>query len=322
MKRRIISSILVVVMLVLSLVSCGYSFQKDNMSQYMTFNKDAFAADLDSLDYADGDFTANEETRKEKIQQYIYKLLTGRAATNAEELKEGAVTDLDKISYRYYATYEKDGETIFVYPSRMASSTLDSIGLGDTTLTGEKKAIREKVLELIKDGKLADVKGFIFTPKTTYTPDSEGKTDAYKEDTAEGVVAYISYTKTWTEGTETKNHEYKYERVTLGADGHFAAEALVNSKIGVKLTDDEANPRKNTENGDDQAVFPAVLDRGNDKTEHRRRKHNACRKGKDDVGKFVRKAFEYESYQRTDYRGAAHTKGSKYNKLHLCLLFM
>lgn len=246
MKRRIISSILVVVMLVLSLVSCGYSFQKDDMKQYMTFNREAFDAALESLDYADGDFTTNEDTRKEKIEQYIYGLLTDRVDSDAEQIKEGALSDMDKISYRYYATYEKDGEKIYVYPSRMASSTLDSISLGDTTLTGEKKAIREKVLELIKDGKLADVKGFIFTPKSTYTPDSEEKKDAYKEDTAAGTVAYITYTKTWPDGT---SHEYKYERVTLGDENHFAAKALVGSKIGVKLSDDANAPRKNTENG-------------------------------------------------------------------------
>ena len=50
MKKRIISLILVIVMASLTLISCGYSYAKDDMSQYASFETiDAFKAALKEL---------------------------------------------------------------------------------------------------------------------------------------------------------------------------------------------------------------------------------------------------------------------------------
>ena len=246
MKRRIISSILVVVMLVLSLVSCGYSYTKDNMTQYMTFDQAAFDAALQSLEFEDGKFTTNEETRAAKIEKYIYDLLVGRLASDAEKLKEGAISAYDKLYYRYYVTYVSNGETVYVYPSKMgAASASDNVALGNNELTGKDKAIRDRVVELINNGTLAEIKNYIYTPTTSG--------DATV--TVAGTTAYISYTKTWTDAAGTsQTQSYTYERVVLGDEGSYAATQLVGSTIGTTISDKVTADgteyaRKNTEGG-------------------------------------------------------------------------
>ena len=220
-------------MLVLSLVSCGYSYTKDDMSQYMTFDKADFDAALQQLEYEDGDFTTNEDTRKEKIANYIYNLLVGRVNTDSEKLTDGKISDLDKVYYRYYATFEKDGKTIVVYPSKMASaSASDNVTLGKNDYTGKDKAIRDEIVKLIGEGKLDALKTFVYEPKTAATDK-----DHPENDTQAGVTAYISYTKTWKEGETSKTQTYSYERVVLGDANHFAATQLVGSTIGTSILD-------------------------------------------------------------------------------------
>ena len=67
--KRIISSILVVIMLVLSLASCGYSFRKDDMNNYASFtDQEGFAKALLSLVVENGEFLSGDATiRAEKV---------------------------------------------------------------------------------------------------------------------------------------------------------------------------------------------------------------------------------------------------------------
>ena len=210
MKRRIISSILVVVMLVLSLASCGYSYTKDDLTQYMSIDKDALEAALEKLEYEDGAFTTDPETRAKKIEKYIYDLLAKRIDKD-DQKTEGAMSVLDQLYYRYYVTYEKDGKTVYLYASNMnKSNTTTSIQLGNNELEKEKAAIRDAIVALIKEGKLDDIKDYIYAPDNTTS----------KETTKAGAKAYITYTKTWTEKVDGKDKDYKethtYELVTLG----------------------------------------------------------------------------------------------------------
>ncbi len=243
MKRRIISSILVVVMLVLSLVSCGYSYTKDDLAQYVDFNKSQFDKDLKNLEFEDGEFTTNEETRKQKIEEYIYNLLVNRVNKD-DQITEGEISVLDQLFYRYYVSYtDKDGNTVVLYPGNMnKSNTTTSIKLGDETLTGEKKAIREQLVDLIKKGDLKEIKEYIYSPDNTATKDT----------TVKGAVAYVSYVKNWVEkdadGKEvTRKETHKYERVTLGDEKHFVATKLVGSTVGTALAEDSANPLKDAD---------------------------------------------------------------------------
>ena len=78
MKKRIISLILVAVMALLTLASCGYSYANDDMTKYATFDKDAFEKALqESLKIEDGDFGTVESVRLEKVQDKIFTSLAG-----------------------------------------------------------------------------------------------------------------------------------------------------------------------------------------------------------------------------------------------------
>ena len=227
MKRRIISSILVCVMLVLSLVSCGYSYLKDDMTNYMSFNEEAFNAAIAALEIEDGDFTSDEATRAKKVEAYIYDLLVKKINTD-DKLKTGTVNVNDQLHYCYYVTYtDKDSNTVTIYPSLMKESNPASIKLGNPTLTGYQEKLREEVLAL--NG--FDMETYIYATATS----------GGKDDTTAGKVAYISYTVTDADGGTVK---YQYERVTLGDENHVVAKALVGSTVGTALAEDANNPLK------------------------------------------------------------------------------
>ena len=102
MKKRIISLILVVVMAVLTLASCAYSYADDDMTQYATFDKAAFAAAIKEFDIEDADFTEDEETRVKKVLDKIYTTLAGKADTedHKTEVVPGVNDTLPQLSTR------------------------------------------------------------------------------------------------------------------------------------------------------------------------------------------------------------------------------
>ena len=55
---------------------------------------------------------------------------------------------------------------------------------------------------------------------------------------------------------------------------------------------------KNARHRNDDAVFPAVLQRGQHKTQHRRRQHHACSKGQNDVTKPMGYLFKCKAQYR------------------------
>ena len=235
MKRRIISSILVVVMLVLSLVSCGYSYTKDDLSQYMTFDKAAFEAGLKNLDFEDGEFTTDKETREKKIAHYIYNDLLSKRVNEDDKLTEGEMSVLDQLTYNYYVTYkDANGKDVYLYAANMAKATTTTLSLGDNEITDEAKiAIRDQIVKLIEDGKLKDIASYI------YTPDSTSK------EVKEGEVVYVTYTKSWTEKDKdnkdvNREESHTNERVTL-TKGSYLVDLLLNNKakVGTELKPEE-----------------------------------------------------------------------------------
>ena len=202
MKRRIISTILVVVMLTLTLVGCGYDYTKDNLKDYAEFNKAAFDAALQTLEIEDGDFTMDEETRALKVLDSIYEALVKAVDTKtAEKLTEGMFDKNDMLYYCYYATYEKDGKTVVIYPSKMKEANAVSVSLGyndldDEVLTLVKNAVYAKFGESSE----LEIKDLIY--KTTASGSVE------KDD-----VVYVSYTAEDATGAKTA---YKYQKLTVG----------------------------------------------------------------------------------------------------------
>ncbi len=132
MKKRIISLILVIVMACLVLISCGYSYSKDDMSQYVTFTDAdlaAFKEALGKLNIEDGDYTQDAEVRAKKVIDSIYSELAS-VAKNGEKKTEGALGEHDLFYYNYYCTAEFDGQTVTFYTSSMKSDSAANVQLG------------------------------------------------------------------------------------------------------------------------------------------------------------------------------------------------
>lgn len=184
MKKRIISLVLVVVMAVLALASCGYSYQSDDLTKYATFNKQAFLDALvdaeNVIEIADGSFGTDEAVRQNKVQDKIFTSL-GSAADADAKLYEGNLGKYDVVYYSYYVTAtvkdadKNDVVRTFYANTKLAESAATKLQLGfseySTTLN---EAVSSALL-----GK--DIKDYVY------------KTDT-KSAVAGGDVIYISYT--------------------------------------------------------------------------------------------------------------------------------
>lgn len=212
MKKRIISLILVVVMAVLTLASCAYSYADDDMTQYATFDKAAFAAAIKEFDIEDADFTEDEETRAKKVLDKIYTTLAGKA-DKEDHKTEGAPGVNDTFYYCYYVTAVIDEvEYIFMTENMKVeeASKMDSFQLG---LNFYDNDLTEKLVEAFKN--------FTFDESTIYEQVTDKDTEI-----ADGTIVYISYErvydKTNDDGTEVSVTETaSAHRVTLDANNPF-----------------------------------------------------------------------------------------------------
>ena len=237
MKKRILSLLLVVVMLTLTLASCGYSYAKDDMSKYTNVDVDAFKKALmgqvagDEIKIVDGDYTTDSEINAEKTLEKIYKDLATLVDAD-EKVTEGAIALYDVLYYAYYITASfdvKEGEEtvtkdVILHASFMKEASATSVQLGTTPTEalGASKALMTKELavaiaEAIKD---KDIKDFIYS--TNATADALVKT---------GMEVYVSYTSEKGD----KKTTVTYEKLTL-ADDDFSAKIISDcQKVGKKV---------------------------------------------------------------------------------------
>ena len=174
MKKRIICLILTVVMLSLSLASCGFSFVEDDLSAYATFDKDGFAAAIKALSVEDGDFTADPETRAKKVIDKIYSALAG-VATETDKT-EGVIGAHDILFYCYYMTCEVDGKTVQLAPDNMKTAKALKVQLGSQF----PSTLEESILDLVANYDFGD-------KDNDFINVSSGKVKV-------GDVAFITYT--------------------------------------------------------------------------------------------------------------------------------
>ena len=120
MKKRIISLILVAVMAVLALSGCAYSYDKDDMSNYATFDKDAFFKALadGSIKIEDADFGVDEDDRQLQVLDAIFTAIAKNVDTDNKKT-EGVPGKYDIAYYCYYYTAEIDGKTVVFGTSGM-----------------------------------------------------------------------------------------------------------------------------------------------------------------------------------------------------------
>lgn len=232
MKKRIISLILTVALLVLALVGCGYNYTKDDLGQYAKFDKTGFEASLAKLVIEDGDFTTNEETRAKRVLDAMYKALADKADTT-KTVTEGVAGAHDLLYYCYYITAEIKGETVMFVGDQMTPSKALKVQLGLQFPTDIEAAIIEAVKEL-------DLTDKVYSQ---ITGDDENTADVDESKAKAGQVAYISYKYSYTEkgddGVEkTKEVTVTKERVVLDASNPLHAALLAtDAKIGYPVAD-------------------------------------------------------------------------------------
>ena len=189
MKKRIISLVLVVVMLLSFLCSCTYNYANKDLTKYASFNASEFEKALLALVIDDGDFGINEDTRKIKVLDTIFAALASDAGTD-NKLYDVATGKYDVLYYGYYITVsietekEVDGEkvketneyTVFTDAMNPAKPGSLQFGLLDT------EGLAKLIEELVGDKNIGD---YVFKATT------DGKTEG-------GDKINLSYTKTWS----------------------------------------------------------------------------------------------------------------------------
>lgn len=251
MKKKIIASMLVVVMLVLMLVGCGaYDFTEENLDEYVTFNYDALMEGLGKIEIEDADFTGDPEKRKEKIVENIFSAITSTVKNEAktfekDKLDGGKVGERDIVYFCYYAT-DADGN-IFEF-SNMKESAITSSSTSSkhvVELGGDEDA--ESFL-----GRVAlALKGYDFGENGGYSMSTSTDLDDTKVKAADTVV--VSYTVTWNtykEGETDKDGKpvidktYKqvatFERLLVSGEsenrvGRFLSSILADENYVVKV---------------------------------------------------------------------------------------
>ena len=147
--KRIICSILVVVMLALSFASCGYKPENDDMTDYATFSKEQFEKALKEIFIEDGEFTTEDAKREKAILEVVYAAIADAMEIEADDkLTEGTPNGRDIIYYSYYMTAEFDGKTSYFYTSKLDSSSPVSIQLLDGDDFGDDE-LSEKIADLL-----------------------------------------------------------------------------------------------------------------------------------------------------------------------------
>ena len=236
MKRRIIGLFLVVVMLTLTLAGCGYSFAKDKMENYASFDKAAFEAAIQALSIEDGSFTTDDSIRAIKVLDDIYATLA-KAVDKEDKKTEGTPGAYDVLYYVYYATGVKGDNTYTFFASSMKESSAKSLQLGLTSHEG----VAAKIAETMKN--LGDIDSYVYSTKTN------GNAEA-------GDKVYISYTRKWTKDGSTTEEKYKYVTLELGASGvtdPAFKDALVGRPIGQEFQIDNTTFTEQI-NGEDVSV--------------------------------------------------------------------
>lgn len=226
MKKRIISLFLVAVMLVLSLVGCGYSIANDDLSAYATFSaedKAALAAKLEKIIIEDGSFTADEETRAKKVLETIYSKLAS-AADTTDKKTEGAFGTHDLVFYCHYVTAEFDSKTEYFYMTEMKVDNADKVQLG---ITDEDNKVANAVRTALTN--------FTITKDNAYTSETSGTASV-------GDVVFVTYTYSYVEtaadGTEKEIKKTITNEMVVVTDNNDLFSGRLNGKsIGSTIED-------------------------------------------------------------------------------------
>ena len=238
MKTRIVALILTVVMSVLALTSCGsYNFAKEELT-YASFNYDDFKAALKAIEIEDGDFTTNEETRKNLVASKIYNAVADKiiAATYESDRKTEGELGAGDVLYFVYFAKDAEGNTYFTSEMKESAITASSTKANHVIKLGETNEENELLKALKESLEKVDIKDYIYSMVTA--------TDLTSDELAvkEGDVLVISYSRSYVKTEDGKelsvNESAAYETIKLDNSNAFLAKFLeegAEAKIGSNL---------------------------------------------------------------------------------------
>lgn len=219
MKKRIIATILLVVMFLGTLASCGsYKFSDEkNFDDYAyVTDYNALLTALKNIVVDDVDFAIDEDERTETVKDQIYSKLADVLVKNASNKKTtGTVGTYDVVDYYYYSTVEVDGVTYKLdYAKMVGSASQMKLPLYDKSEEGSvnkglydalkgTELTDETVRKLITAGTAKNEKTYIVSYKVKWEEFAEGSTvPAYSEE--EKTVSYEVIT------LDTANNDLHY----------------------------------------------------------------------------------------------------------------
>ncbi len=217
MKKRIIASILALVMTVLALVSCGAGFNfAEDSDDFATVKLAEFKAALAAIEIEDADFTTDEATRLEKVLYNLYTTLTDAAVKEDDKQTVGSLSSRDVLYFCYYATYTEgegdDAKTYYFFTDQMKTSAITS----GTTTSKANHVIKLAVVADNEDDKYGNALYEALIAKY-----GENFLVELKNESEENPVDKL-YSSTTTKGTKVKEGNtvfISYTRKPVVADG-------------------------------------------------------------------------------------------------------
>lgn len=199
MKKRIISLVLALIMVVTALVSCGQqSLVERNLNDYLEgeFDMEAFIEALGKLEIEDGSFTNDENIRQTKIEENIYSAIASAVVSEGNKKTDGTVGANDVLYFNYFIT-DAEG-TVYSFASMKPASVTNSstkanhsLQLGMVSADDDDYEYTSALKNALLAQDYADIKDYIYSVNsTTNTVISvaEGET----------VKAIVSFTRSYT----------------------------------------------------------------------------------------------------------------------------
>ena len=231
MKKKIVCSILVIAMSRATLVGCGFDFDylKKDMSQYASFDADAFYERISSMNVQESEnFVGadDEGLRAMMVLAYAYERLAAKSDPGSTKT-EGAPDSNDLIFYSYYVTCtdtDDNGNEITYLLSTAKMKVLPVTSMPKVQFgTGANATDLEELI-------INSLNGIVFG-------EGEGEYKAYNSLTGAGTevkhgsVVYLSYEREYEVTTEEgeiakKTDVFVSHRVVLDENNPFHAELI------------------------------------------------------------------------------------------------
>lgn len=253
MKKRIISLVLALVMIVATLVSCGQtSIVSRNLNDYLVapFDeaaKQAFIEKLAKLEITDGEYTNDPAIRETIVKEDIYNLVASAIVTENKKKENGVVDANDIVYYNYYITDE--AEVVYDFAFMKASSISSNkdkhnLKLGLVSENDKDFEFTGKIKDaFVNLG--ADIKDYIYLVKSNKAGDAVTVGD----DTT--VRAVISYTDKYTKDGAEIVKKATFREIVLGKNSPDEFIKKLTSADTKLLIDKDAEFKKTEGEGTD-----------------------------------------------------------------------